>query len=666
MATCCFEQGQIVKIEGTEHVLLQRVGSAWQLQQSKTGLFINHPHSALLRLFAESKLTFPSSISTHQFVIANDETSSKKFDLAKMRRSYVLAILDLPNSRRPMEEAIQNVWNRTKSPETPPAWTSAYAWKARYLKAKQDIRGLLDDTFNKGNRKCRYPDEVIELCHKSIEARYLSKERNGIQDTLENALIRVRAENRLRPANDALPMPTRKLMRRLIRELSAYGKCSAQEGADVARKKFRSVKGHIVTRKPFERAEIDHTVLDIFVVDEDGVPLGRPYVTACIDCYTRCILGIYIGFIPPSFQSVAACLKHCFTPKVNLKRDYPGIVNEWSAYGVMDQLVVDGGRDFYSVSLDRACHFFNIDWVASPRRTPWFKPHIERFLQTLNGNTAHGIPGTTFRNIFERGDYDPVKHAVIPLKELKQNIYKWIVDVYHQQLHRSLGTTPAKMWASTVRPEDIRMPDELTRLDVALGRVYERRRLSHKGVEFEGLLYNSADLAELRMTEGVKLFVDIRVDESNLGFISVTHPKTATEYSVPALDFDYANGVSLWLHRVLKNWQRKKDQPNESPESWLEAKAAIQESIAQARKAKRLKPSKRRGRLDEALSGATETACNRGLAVVPQEASGEVTQAEYHIDSRAEDIALLDESAFQVSEYPVFQAIRRMETGNQP
>jgi len=665
MATCCFEQGQTVKIEGIEHRLLQRVGSVWQLQQSKTGLFINHPHSVLLRLFAEGKLTFPSSIPARQLVIANDETSPK-FELAKVKRSYVLAVLDLPNSRSPMEEAIQIVWNRIKSPEKPPAWTSVYAWKSRYVAANQDIRALLDNSFNKGYRGSRYPNEVIEMCHTSIEARYLSKERNGIQDTLEDALTRVKQENRLRPAGDALDLPTRKLIRRLIRELPAHRKCSARKGADVARKEFRSVKGHIVTRKPLERVEMDHTILDVFVVDdtkspEDRVPLGRPYVTACIDCYTRCVLGIYIGFIPPSYQSVAACLKHCFMPKVNLKQEFPEIVNEWSAYGVMDQLVVDGGREFYSVSLDRACHFFNIDWVPSPRRTPWFKPHIERFMKTMNDSVAHGVPGTTFSDIFEKGDYDPLKHAVMTLSELKQNIYKWIVDVYHQQIHRSIGTSPAKMWASSVKPEDIRMPDELTRLDVALGRVYEGRRLSHKGVEFEGLFYNSPDLNDLRMREGANLLVDIRVDESNLGCIHVTYPKTAGEYSVPALDFEYANGVSLWLHKVLKNWQRKRERPDLTPEGLLEAKAQIKRRIAEAAREKRLKPSRRRGRLDEALSNAAETARNRRLPEVPQVHSEEVIQAKYRTDSQTEDVADLEQSTIEDSDYPVFQAIRRKE-----
>jgi hypothetical protein len=94
-------------------------------------------------------------------------------------------------------------------------------------------------------------------------------------------------------------------------------------------------------------------------------------------------------------------------PKVNLEQDYPEIVNEWSAHGVMDELVVDGGRDFFSVSLERACAFFNIDWTPSPRLTPWFKPHIERFLKTLNNDVADGVLVGLY--------LDPPHHALVLL-----------------------------------------------------------------------------------------------------------------------------------------------------------------------------------------------------------------------------------------------------------
>jgi putative transposase len=622
MSTACLERNAIVKVQGIEHRLFRKIDSRWQLEEMKTGNIVTHEHRDLLRMIADNTLTFPGSVPINRCGPVNCDLSTDDFELAKLRRSYVTAVLHTPNSRARLKAVINDVWTRLKAPETAPGHISVYQWKARFLKSNGDIRSLVNDTRSKGRRQSRYPREVVEMCQQSISSRYMQRERNSIQQTFEDALLRVTRENALRPAGDPLPPPTRRLIRRLIAQIPAFDKEVAREGRDAATKKYRSVKGHMSTLAPLERAEIDHTVLDVMVVDaETRLPLGRPYVTACIDCYTRCILGIYIGFNPPSYQSVAACLKHCFQPKVNLKQEYPSIVNEWPAYGVMQNLVVDGGREFYSESLEQVCLALNINWVAAPRRTPWFKGTIERLFGTMNRAVIHGLPGTTFSDIFEKGDYDPSKQATISLSALKQIINKWIVDVYHQQDHRSLQASPAKMWTSSINPEDIRLPDESTQLDAIMGRVYNDRRLSHKGIEFEGLLYNSADLTALRIKEGANLKVDIRVDESNLGSITAIYRKTSTAFSVPALSFEYANGVSLWLHKVLKNRQSKTDQPDQSPHGWLESKAEIQEVIARELRLKRSTPSKRRGRLTEAIEGVSAKAGTRKLTPIRPDVS---------------------------------------------
>jgi putative transposase len=363
----------------------------------------------------KQQLTFPGSIPVSKSGVDNSQVP----EIAKLRRTYVLAVLDVLNSRQQMEPAIIDVWKRVKQPAKPPGWVSVYRWKIRFLQAKSDARALIDNNCNKGNRTNRYNSVVTNLCQEAISAQYLKRERNTIQETFEDALLRVMKENELRPASDKLPLPTRRFITRLIADIPEFEKYSARYGHDAALKKFRFVKGHRVTTAPLERAEIDHTHLDLFVVDDKtSLPLGRPYVTACIDSYTRCILGIYVGFTPPSYQSVSACLKDCFLPKVNLREEYPEIVNEWAAHGVMRQLVVDGGQEFYSKSLEQVCLSLGIEWCAAPRREPWFKGKIERFFGTFNRGVAHGIPGTTFSNIFEKDDYDPSKHAVVKFSTL--------------------------------------------------------------------------------------------------------------------------------------------------------------------------------------------------------------------------------------------------------
>jgi putative transposase len=66
-------------------------------------------------------------------------------------------------------------------------------------------------------------------------------------------------------------------------------------------------------------------------------------------------------------------------------------VNDWPAYGVMHNLVVDGGLEFYSPSLEQVCLSLNINWIAAPLRMAWFRGKIERFLGTMNRAVAHGV-----------------------------------------------------------------------------------------------------------------------------------------------------------------------------------------------------------------------------------------------------------------------------------
>ncbi len=131
-----------------------------------------------------------------------------------------------------------------------------------------------------------------------------------------------------------------------------------------------------------------------------------------------------------------------------------------------------------------------------------------------------------------------------------------------------------------------------------MGRV-ESRSLTHKGIEFEGLFYNSPELTELRRKEGANLKVEIRVNESDIGSIYVLSPKTSKAYSVPALDPDYAGGISLWQHKVIKNYQRQHFDTDHGVDGWLQAKNEISHLIDESLKLKRTRTHKRIARYRE-------------------------------------------------------------------
>lgn len=591
MGVARFVADAIVRIDGSDYRLLRRVSDTlWQLEHTRTLRLQEYEEKQLLTLLTDGELTFANSSARYVQHHHRDVTQAQ-FAIAERRLKYVMGTSDVPNTRAALESAILDVWNEVKQPAQPPGYITVYRWKKRYSAAGSDIRALVDNSHLKGNRDNRYPDEVVRICTDAIQKVYMARERRTVQDTFDDARIGIIEENRQRPPDLALPIPGRRLIRRLIDDIPAIDRYSARHGRDAALRAFRSVGSHLrVADEPLACAEIDHTVLDVFITDDAyGLPIGRPYLTACIDKYTRCILGIYVGFIPPGYESVAKCLKCAFLPKTNLRNEYPGIHSEWTAYGVMRELVLDNALEFHGTALEQACLTLGITMHFSPRKQPWYKGAIERFFKTVNDSLSHSLPGTSFRNVLERGDYRSADEAAIRLSTFHFLIRKWVVDIYHQQRHRALQTTPAKMWRSSIKEGDIGVPANPSELDIIMGKPVQRT-LTHKGIELDGLLYNCDELQELRKRNGVKLTVDLRVDVDDVGQLFVLPAQSALPIVVPALNIKYARGISQWQHQQFRDYARN-EQGEDDPSAWLQAKAElaqrIQEELADRRRTSR-------------------------------------------------------------------------------
>ena len=599
MSCSSFKKGTEVNIGGKPHTLRKKVkGNFWQCEEVNSGTLIELSIVELEKLYLERTLVFKDGFITGKDFLQKkhnltSELSEDEWQTLKIKRAYVTAVIDVPNTINAFEPVIKEIWQklgRDLSPK-PPSWSTVYRWKKRYINSGKDIRALAGNQSKKGNTKPRYPKELENLVNKAIDEVYLSPEKGSQRKVLEKAILLARRENMLLVDSMQLPLPTPRLVKRLISAIPAFDVCIAREGRNIALNKFRSVISHRITQAPLERAEIDHTQLDLMLVDESGFPLGRPWVTACIDDYSRCILGISLSFEPPSFLTVAQCLKSAILPKSKLKDEYPDIKSDWEAHGIMRELVVDNGMEFHGEDLEKACYSLGIEIHYSARKTPWFKGKIERFLGTINKELAHGNPGTTFSNIFEKGEYDPVKHAVIRYSVFQKIYRKWIVDVYHQELHRTLKASPASIWKSSIDAGDIFLPDNVAQLDAILSRS-EARVLTHKGIELDGLLYNSSELAALRRKLGEKIQVQLRIDDSDLGKIIVLSPNTDELFNVPALLPQYANGLSRYQHQICKRFSQKHLNQNDAL-SCLEAKEMILTWINQESKNKPKKISQK-------------------------------------------------------------------------
>lgn len=666
MALAYFNKGQQVLLDDARYQLARQISETeWQLENLSTGRMKDYTLKELHTLYTAGRLRFlvnSASGSRADYMAVHGERQIVALDLletelqeeTKRRYAYVKAVMNarlIIYTSATINPIIETVYRQINDKKRKPNWSTVNRWRKRFIDGGKDIRAMVPRNAMKGNRERRVPEQVIEIVRKAVNEKYMTREKPTMIDTRDHAIKLVNDENKLLPSAARLPLPTATMVKSVIGEIDAYDRSLARDGYPIAQAKFRAVLGSVIADKPLQRVEIDHTIFDVMLIDDDSLlPLGRPTVTACIEVRSRCALGIYIGFEPPSADTVAQCLKHAFLPKTGLREMYPSVNNEWEAYGVMETLVVDNGLEFHSERLEAMCFPFGINIQYSPRKKPWFKPYIERFLGSLNRGTAHGMPGTTFANIFEKADYDATKNAVLTLSQFKEVVNKWVVDYYHQQLHRTLGRKPIDVWREEANPDSIPFPCDVNELDFLLGAT-ETRTVTHKGVELNSLFYNSKSLATLRAKHGDKLKANIRYQPSDLGCIYVIDPDNGNSLKVPALNAEYASGLSLWSHKIIRRYARE-HLDSEDIVALAEAKEAIRDIVRGALNDKKLKTRKKAARY-KASSSSDGDVGGRS----PSKKTANAAMNEVPVDDQIEPDALPDLDAPLARERKKFNVI---------
>lgn len=281
MGTAAIQANTAVRIDGKKLVILRKVSDVlWQLEEVKSKRIHERTDSELRSLYASGRLEFEGNSEDEGRDMPGKpylDVPERQLEAAKVRRAYAVAAMSVPASERAIQRSAEAVWEKLRQPDKVPHWTTVIRWRSKFIGAGQDIHSVVAQFSKRGNRKPRYPVAVRQIVEREIEAIYLKLEKRSVQDVLDQAIMAVRRENKLRPAASALPEPTRRLVSTMINQIPAFDRCLAREGRMVAMRKFRSVLGHRTTEAPLERAEIDHTQLDLMVIDErSGLPLGRP------------------------------------------------------------------------------------------------------------------------------------------------------------------------------------------------------------------------------------------------------------------------------------------------------------------------------------------------------------------------------------------------------
>lgn len=428
----------------------------------------------------------------------------------------------------------------------------------RYLRAYErgghDIRALVPATRRQGGPGRGRLDPALERIVQGVLAECAAAPRyRTVRDVYLLVVARVRDENLGRAAGDHLPLPGRATIHRrvragaptILRRRPSPTEAHADAGVRPAPRPTRIL----------ERVEIDHTTLDLLLVDEDDrLPIGRPTITLALDVYSGFPHGVYVGFEPAGYAAAMRCLLHGILPKEDVRARY-GTAHSWPVYGLPETLVVDNAPHLVGRDLADACAQLGVALAPTPVRRPWFKGAIERQFRTHNTGLIHTLPGTTFSNVLQRGAYDAAGAACISLARFWEILHVYLLDFYARDWHAGVGGVPAIRWDQAIsagmRPA---LYHDAAELRILLGRA-ATRTVQRTGIDFQCLRYQSTALDDLRRRRGAGATVMLKYDPEDLGALHALDPAGDGRWlRVPAVDQAYAAGLSLWKHRIIHDY----------------------------------------------------------------------------------------------------------------
>jgi len=219
--------------------------------------------------------------------------------------------------------------------------------------------------------------EVDALIDDAIQTVYLTRQKPRVSDLLTEIRRRCHASQLMPPGRWAV---TARLLAK------PQGGVIAPRGwPKAARDRFSPAVGSLEPKWPLSLVQIDHTLVDVIVVDSvTRAPIRRPWLTLAIDVYSRCVVGLHLSLEPPSATSVALCIAHAVLSKLPWLSERK-IEAEWAIEGLIEHIHLDNAKEFHSEALRRGCEQYGIGIEYRPVRTPHYGGHIERLIGPMMG-----------------------------------------------------------------------------------------------------------------------------------------------------------------------------------------------------------------------------------------------------------------------------------------
>ncbi|MDO8607042.1 MAG: DDE-type integrase/transposase/recombinase [Phaeospirillum sp.] len=483
-------------------------------------------------------------------------------DLAEARRRFAI-IKPLVRCERRSEEDVQRAAERHGVPRA-----TLYRWIKRY----EGRRRLTDLAPSRRGRKMpkRLSPEVEAIITSVIDGKYLSTQKANGEEVILEVHRRCRAVN--------LSKPCAETVRARLRAIDPKEKVLRREGKKAAHDKFGAVKGNFPgADAPLSVVQIDHTLLDIMVLDEEmRLPIGRPWLTLAIDVFSRMVVGYHISLDNPGAFAVGLCLCHGMLDKA-AELERLGVKGEWPVWGKPRMIHSDNGKDFRSYLIQDTLDEHDIRYEFRPPKTPHYGGHIERLAGTL-ARKVHALPGATFSNPKQRGEYKSEAKAQMTLRDLRPWLLNLIVGVYHNKVHSGIGCPPLARWNDGIMgtdrfrgiglPEPIPNPRRL-RLDFL---PFIERTVQPEGIVWDKIWYRDPLLSQwVRADEGRRRRkFKVRRDPTDISKLYFLDPRLSDYVEIPYRDIGRPS-ISLWEYRAVETWLRRQGKAAENEQAIFDA-----------------------------------------------------------------------------------------------
>lgn len=487
--------------------------------------------------------------------------SDEHWEIAKQRYQIIEPLLQ---RRRTRQEVMDRA--RTHSINA----TTIYAWIKRY-EAGGKLSALLPGYDRRGGKgKSRLAHDAEAILTDVLDDVFKKAGRKSLDD------IMTMIEKKCRAAR--IPAPHISTVRRRV-YCRPRGKVKRiLKGEEPS----RPLRGKHEVAYPLDEIQVDETPLDVILVDKKHrLPIGRAFGTFATDVMSRVVYGFCVHLEHPSFFTFGQCMRMGILQKESFLRQV-GVKGEWLVWGLPKGVTIhtDNAAWFRGKDLKRFSDEYGVSVTFRAAGKPETGGHIERLIKTFN-KKIHSLPGTTFMNVIDKGDYPSDKLAVLTIEELEQWMTEAIVNQYHREKHSSHNDmTPMQRWEQGILGTDetpgVGLPDviqgeeaELLRLSLlpTIERTIQRGTVTIDKIPyFHEVLY----AVEEKDVQGRNRQYSFKRDPRDISTLYFIDKENKLFYKIP-----YSNpgwpSMSVWEFREIKRLMRKKNISDQDPEKVFEA-----------------------------------------------------------------------------------------------